>query len=109
MDEPILTWNKRAKGWITPSTPRPAPTAAPETNGKMNGAANGIHSPVVLPALPMFSPASIAALLHVYRSTVQYWIVNGKIETVVDNIGERYVLRAEFERFLREYLGRAEK
>lgn len=100
MDEPILTWNKRAKGWITPSTPRPAPTAGPAMNGKMNG----ITGPVVLPALPMFSPASIAALLHVYRSTVQYWIVNGKIETVVDNIGERYVLRAEFERFLREYL-----
>lgn len=98
-----MTWNKRAKGWITPSTPRPAPPAV-ATNGKINGAANGIHSPVVLPALPMFSPASIAALLHVGRSTVHYWIVNSKIETVVDNIGERYVLRAEFERFLREYL-----
>jgi len=75
----------------------------------MNGAAHHVGGPVVLPALPMFSPASIAAILHVGRSTVHYWIVNGKIETVVDNIGERYVLRVEFERFVREYLGRAEK
>ena len=60
--------------------------------------------PVVLPAMPMFSPASIAALLHVGRSTVHYWIVHGKIETVVDNIGERYVLRAELARFAIEYL-----
>lgn len=100
MDEPILTWNKRSKGWITPSIPRPASPGAPTVNGKLNG----VTGPVVLPALPMFSPASIAAILHVYRSTVQYWIVNAKIETVVDNIGERYVLRDELERFINEYL-----
>lgn len=85
---------------MKPSSLRPSPPAVPVTNGKRNGHAG----PVVVPPLPMLSPASIAALLQVYRSTVQYWIANGKIETVVDNIGERYVLREEFERFVRDYL-----
>lgn len=59
---------------------------------------------VIVPNFPCFSPAAIAQLLKVYRSTVQYWLKNGKLDSFQDNIGERYVLRVELVRFVREYL-----
>lgn len=62
---------------------------------------------LIVPDFPSFSPAAIAQLLKVYRSTVQYWLANGKLDSFTDNIGERYVLRDELVRFVREYLGRA--
>lgn len=58
----------------------------------------------VIPPFPTFSPASIAELLKVYRSTVQYWLSAGKLECYRDNLGEAYVVRAELVRFVREYL-----
>lgn len=61
---------------------------------------------IVIPPFPAFSPASIAELLKVYRSTVQYWMTAGKLECFRDNIGEPYVMRAELIRFVREYLKR---
>lgn len=60
--------------------------------------------PLVVPPFPAFSPASIAELLKVYRSTVQYWITAGKLDVYRDNLGEPYVLRAELIRFVRDYL-----
>ena len=61
---------------------------------------------VIVPAFPAFSPAAIAGLLNIYRSTVQYWLTNGKLDSFQDNIGERYVLRGELVRFIKEYLKR---
>lgn len=65
------------------------------------------ESVVIVPAFPAFSPAAIAQLLKVHRSTVQYWLANGKLDSVADNIGERYVLRDDLLLFIRDYLKRA--
>jgi excisionase family DNA binding protein len=95
-----MTWiGGRREGWVprksvlhrTPSHPVPA---------------EAVPLPIAIPPFPSFSPASIAQLLGVYRSTVQYWITAGKLECYRDNIGEAYVLRAELIRFIREYLQR---
>lgn len=59
---------------------------------------------LIVPDFPAFSPAAIAELLKVYRSTVQYWLANHKLESFTDNIGERYVHRDELIRFARDYL-----
>lgn len=94
MDEPPVTWNARRKDWMgPPARATPPPAVVPP-------------GPVQVPAFPMFSPAAIAGLLQVYRSTVNYWLVNGKLDSFRDNIGERYVLRAELVRFVRDYLKR---
>jgi hypothetical protein len=61
---------------------------------------------LAIPLIPSFSPAAIAALLQVYRSNVHYWLVAGKLESFTDNIGDRYVPRAELVRFVREFLAR---
>lgn len=63
-------------------------------------------APLIVPPYPAFSPAAVADLLQVYRSTVQYWLVAGKLAYFRDNIGEPYVLRDELIRFAREYLQR---
>lgn len=63
--------------------------------------------PLVVPDFPSFSPSAIAGLLRVNRCTVHYWLANSKLDSFPDNIGERYVLRAELIRFVREYLRRA--
>lgn len=59
---------------------------------------------VIVPAFPMFSPAAAAEVLRVHRGTVHNWFDRGKLEFFRDNIGERYVLRAELIRFIRDYL-----
>lgn len=61
---------------------------------------------VIVPAFPCFSPAAVAQILKTYRSTVQYWLTNGKLDSFQDNIGDRYVHRAELIRFVRDYLKR---
>lgn len=97
-----VTWNQRRKGWMGPPRERPAPPPAKEE--PMPPVVE--ETALIVPAFPSFSPAAIADLLKVYRSTVQYWMVNGKLESFTDNIGARYVLRAELIRFAREYLAR---
>lgn len=70
---------------------------------------NGV---IVVPIFPAFSPAAIADLLTrfgpkpVGRSTVQYWLQEGKLESYRDNINEPYVLREELVRFIKDYLKR---
>lgn len=61
---------------------------------------------LIVPDFPSFSPAAIAELLKVYRSTVQYWLNNGKLDFFEDNISERYVRRDELIRFIKDYLRR---
>lgn len=61
---------------------------------------------VIVPLLPMFSPAAVARVVEKSPATVHYWLENGKLEFLRDNIGERYVLRDELVRFIREYLQR---
>ena len=84
---------------------RPAPIAPPPPKGE---SVPTVAEDVVLivPSFPSFSPAAIAELLKVYRSTVQYWLANRKLDSFTDNIGERYVLRDELVRFIRDYLKR---
>lgn len=64
------------------------------------------ESMVIVPEFPAFSPAAIAELLQINRCTVHYWLENQKLPFFRDNIGERYVMRAELIFFIREYLGR---
>ena len=96
-----MTWNERRKGWVKrtrePSSSAPVPPPDVPT-------VPSPERPVVIPPFPTFSPASIAELLKVYRSTVQYWLSAGKLECYRDNLGEAYVVRAELVRFVREYL-----
>lgn len=96
-----MTWNARRKDWMGKPAREAAPVPVPASPPPVLP-----PGPVLVPAVPMFSPAAIAGLLKVYRSTVQYWLANGKLESFQDNIGERYVLRAELVRFVREYLKR---
>lgn len=99
-----MTWNERRKGWVKrtrepgPSAPVPSQAVPPSQIVEQ-----GV---IIIPPFPAFSPASIAELLKVYRSTVQYWMTAGKMEFFRDNIGEPYVMRAELIRFVREYLKR---
>ena len=79
-----MTWNVRRKGWMS---------RRPVTG-----------EPITVPPYPSFSPASIAGLLSKNRSTVAYWMTQGKLEFFRDNIGEPYVLREELMRFMRDYL-----
>ncbi len=60
----------------------------------------------MLPAYPVFSPAAIAKVLGVHRSTVGYWLANGKLDHYLDCLDEKYVLRSELIRFISEYLQR---
>lgn len=98
-----MTWTGgRREGWVPRKSIRerlPAPRA-------LAAALPAQPQPIVIPPYPCFSPAAIAQLLGVYRSTVQYWVTAGKLECYVDNIRERYVLREELIRFIREYLQR---
>lgn len=84
---------------------RPVPVLPPQPKGEP---APLLAEDVVLivPSFPSFSPAAIAELLKVYRSTVHYWLANGKLDSFTDNIGARYVLREELVRFIRDYLKR---
>lgn len=110
MDEPPVTWQTGRKGWMgrprrevppppvpSPAEPDPVPVAVPPV---------GEPPLVIVPPFPCFSQAAVAALLRVYRSNVHYWMESGKLDSVTDNIGARYVLREELIRFVREFLGR---
>lgn len=105
MDEPPVTWNPRRKNWMG-DRPSPPPSATPVQPVAAGPLISRPVAPVVVPWFPAFSQVAIAALLRSSRSTVHYWIVNGKLEAFEDNVGERYVLRAELVRFVREYLQR---
>lgn len=99
-----MTWEAGRKGWMgraRRAVPPPPVPIAPDPPPLQV-----VQPVVIVPAFPMFSPAAVAQLLKVYRSTVQYWLTNGKLESLQDNIGERYVLRDELVRFVREYLKR---
>lgn len=96
-----MTWNPRRKGWMGQLPREAAPVPASE---EASTGADG--SAVRVPAFPMFSPAAIASLLHLNRGMVHYYLEKQKLEFVRDNIGERYVLRPELIRFIREYLQR---
>lgn len=67
---------------------------------------------IVVPIFPAFSPAAIADLLTrfspkpVGRSTVHYWLQEGKLESYRDNVDDPYVLRGELIRFIKDYLKR---
>ena len=98
-----VSWNERRKNWVgRPRTPDPQPTQ------KDDPVVPTIEREPVLivPEFPVFSPAAVAALLHEYRSTVQYWMDHGKLDSIRDNIGDRYILRMELIRFVRDYLKR---
>jgi len=97
-----VTWAPRRKNWmgrppararVEPPKSEPMPDVAVDTG-------------LIVPAFPAFSPVSIAALLNLNRGTVHYYLESGKLGFFRDNVGERYVLREELIRFVREYLGR---
>ncbi len=94
-----MTWNERRRGWIK-QTPKPGPPAEPVPP------APNVPPPsaIAVPPFPSFSPASVAALLGKTRSSVSYWMAEGKLAFFRDNIGEAYILRDELVRFIREYL-----
>lgn len=97
-----MTWSERRKGGVK-RTREPEPSA-PISPQDVQLLQNVEQRVIIIPPFPSFSPASIAELLKVYRSTVHYWLMSGKLECFRDNIGEPYVLRAELIRFVREYL-----
>lgn len=93
-----MTWNPRRKAWVArgeerPRLPAPPPVVSVE-----------VPPSVQVPPYPAFSPASIAGLLQKNRSTVAYWMQEGKLSFFRDNIGEPYIHREELVRFLRDYL-----
>jgi len=99
-----VTWNERKPGWVSRVRPRGAPDLAASLDQPKPDA---VDVAVMVPAFPMFSPAAIAALLHLNRGMIHYYLEKQKLEFIRDNIGERYVLRGELIRFIREYLRRA--
>jgi len=97
-----VTWNPRRKGWMGQLPREAAPVPV-----KVETVPTASESVVVIiPAFPMFSPAAAAELIGVHRGTVYNWLERGKLEFFRDNIGERYVLREELIRFIRDYLQR---
>lgn len=92
-----MSWNGRRKGWISRGE-RP-----PEVTSEVTPDA----ASVALPAFPVFSPASFAAIIGTNRSTVATWISDGKLDIYRDNLGEPYILREEAKRFILHYLGRS--
>lgn len=102
-----MTWiGGRRTGWIPGrhSNPRP-PANVPPVPSKLGEPSP--PQPIAVPPYQTFSPASIAAVLRVNRSTVHYWLQAGKLDSYRDNIGEPYITRAELLRFIRDYLRRA--
>lgn len=97
-----MTWNERKPGWVGRPRPRPDPLPLPTQS-----APGDVAAVIIVPVLPMFSPAAVADVLKVNRGMVHYYLEKGKLEFLRDNIGERYVLRDELIRFVREYLGKA--
>lgn len=97
---PPVTWNERRRGWIK-GKPTPAPVPI-----ESRPADPPIVRPIVIlvPAFPCFSPASVAALLGKGRSSVSYWMAEGRLVFFRDNIGDPYILREELVRFIRDYL-----
>lgn len=95
-----MAWTEKRKSkWIQQNKQRtlasaPAPAAVPDAIPDRPKHV----APIMLPAYPAFSSAAIAKVLGVHRSTVGYWLANGK--------NEPYVLRSELSRFIREYLAR---
>jgi len=88
--------------------PKAAPIDAPVAQPAPAPADHVVVTDVVrVPTFPCFSPAAIAALLVVHRATVHNWLERGKLTFFRDNINERYVMRSELVRFVREYLGRS--
>jgi len=100
-----VTWNPRRKNWLGRARDPAPPAEPPDQRAPVPPGAD--EAVLIVPPLPMFSPAAIADLLHAYRSTVQYWLENDKLASFTDNIGQRYVLREELIRFVRDYLRRA--
>jgi len=104
MDVKTVTWQAGRKGWMgRPQRETLLPPSQPPAEQQPAAVRETV---IVVPVFPCFSPAAIAALLHVYRSNVQYWMESGKLDSFEDNIGVRYVMREELIRFLREFLGR---
>lgn len=106
MDEPPVTWQTGRKGWMgRPRREVPPPPVLPPVE-PVPAAVPPVGEPplVIVPPFPCFSPAAAAGVLRVHRGTMHNWIERGKLEFYQDNIGERYVLRAELIRFVREYL-----
>lgn len=82
-----MAWTGRRRGWLSIRSP-------------------SRRLPVTIPDVPMFSPAVVAHVLHVYPSNVTYWVQTGKLDVIRDGIGKPYILRAELVRFVREYIGK---
>ena len=102
MDESAVTWQAGRKGWMGRARrevqPPPVPIAPDPTP------LQAVPAVVIVPQFPCFSPAAAAKVLRVHRGTLHNWIERGKLECFLDNIGERYVMREELIRFVREYL-----
>lgn len=92
-----MTWNERRKDWMGRA---PTPRA---TRGK----AVSSDTPLVVPSIPVFSPACIAFLLNTTRQNVHYWMSQGNLVFYRDPIGEPYVLRDELLVFIEHYLQRS--
>ena len=103
-----MAWTEKRKSkWIQQQKQRPlasasAPAAVPAATPDRQAQV----APIALPAYPAFSPAAIAKVLGVHRSTVGYWLANGKLDHYRDCLDEPYVLRSELSRFISEYLQR---
>jgi len=96
----------RRRGWI-PRKPKPPPAPLPApAKTSLAPVAPVQPVPLMVPLFPCFSQAAVAHVVGKHRATVQYWLASGKLGFYRDNIGERYVLRAELIRFIREYLQR---
>jgi len=102
-----MTWHAGRRGWMGRPSKSALPAEVPGTQPTPAPAAPVVVPDVVrVPTFPCFSPAAIAALLRINRGTVHYYLGSGKLGFFRDNIGERYVLRAELLRFMVEYLQR---
>lgn len=84
----------------------PPPPVLPPAESIPASVSPSVVPVVVVPVLPMFSPAAVAGVLKINRGMVHYYLEKGKLEFLRDNIGERYVLRGELVRFIRDYLRR---
>jgi len=57
-----------------------------------------------IPNQPAFTVAEVAVITRKARTTVWYWINNGKLISKQNTKGDPYILKAELQRFIQEYL-----
>jgi len=57
-----------------------------------------------IPNQPAFTVAEVSTITRKARTTVWYWLKEGKLQAQSNSKGEPYILKEELHRFIQDYL-----